>query len=181
MVRSRRLGCVGWRPLNLIVRRLGGKVTIHLAQPKSDEDWCQARKLVEEYAASLNLDLSFQDFAHELEHLTSEYALPTGAFLLAEERGVYVGCVGVRQFSDGIGEIKRLYVTPPARARGVGRLLAKGIVAAAKQLGYTRLLLDTLPFMKEAQSLYVSLVFKPTAAYRFNPVPGTAFLELELG
>lgn len=69
---------------------------------------------------------------------------------------------------------------PPARARGVARLVAKGIVAAAKQLGYTRLLLDTLPFMKEAQSLYVSLGFKPTAAYRFNPVPGTAFLELEL-
>ena len=69
---------------------------------------------------------------------------------------------------------------PAARGRGVGGLLAQGIVAAAKQLGYTRLLLDTLPSMKEAQSLYVSLGFKPTAAYRFNPVRGTAFLELEL-
>jgi N-acetylglutamate synthase-like GNAT family acetyltransferase len=128
----------------------------------------------------LNVDLSFQNFAHELEHLTSEYAPPMGAFLLAEEKGVYVGCVGVRQFSDRIGEIKRLYVIPSGRARGVGRLLAKGIVAAARQLGYTRLLLDTLPTMKEAQSLYVSLGFKPTAAYRFNPVPRTAFLELEL-
>ena len=152
---------------------------IRLAQPKSEEGWRQARQLIEEYAASLNLDLSFQNFAHELEQLTSEYAPPTGAFLLAEETGVYVGCVGVRQFSDRSGEIKRLYVIPAARGRGVGRLLAKGIVAAAKQLGYNRLLLDTLPSMKEAQSLYVSLCFKPTAAYRFNPVPGTAFLELE--
>ena len=157
-----------------------GKVTIRLAQPKSEEGWGQARRLIEEYAASLNVDLSFQNFAHELEHLTSEYAPVTGAFLLAEERGVYLGCVGVRQFSDGIGEIKRLYVIPAARGRGVGRLLAKGIVAAAKQLGYTRLLLDTLPSMKQAQSLYVSLGFKSTAAYRFNPVPGTAFLELDL-
>jgi carbonic anhydrase len=155
-------------------------VTIRLAQPKSEEGWRQARQLIEEYAASLNLDLSFQNFAHELEHLTSEYAAPTGALLLAEEKGGYVGCVGVRQFSDGIGEIKRLYVIPAARGRGVGGLLAKGIVAAAKQLGYTRLLLDTLPSMKKAQSLYVSLGFKPTAAYRFNPVPGTAFLELDL-
>ena len=168
------------RPLNLIVRRLGGKVTIRLAQPKSEEGWRQARQLIEEYAASLNLDLSFQNFAHELEQLTSEYAPPTGAFLLAEEKGLHIGCVGLRQFSDRIGEIKRLYVIPAARGRGVGRLLAKGIVAAAKQLGYTRLLLDTLPSMKEARSLYVSLCFKPTAAYRFNPVPGTAFLELDL-
>ena len=79
-------------------------MTIRLAQPKSEEGWRQARQLIEEYAASLNLDLSFQNLAHELEHLTSEYAPPTGAFLLAEEKGVYVGCVGVRQFSDGIAK-----------------------------------------------------------------------------
>jgi GNAT superfamily N-acetyltransferase len=155
-------------------------VTIRLTQPNSDESWGRARQLIEEYAASLNIDLSFQNFAHELEHLASEYAAPAGAFLLAEENGVYVGCVGLRQFSDGVGEIKRLYVIPAARGRGVGRVLAKGIVAAAKQLGYTRLLLDTLHSMKEAQSLYGSLGFKPIAAYRFNPVPGTDFLELEL-
>jgi putative acetyltransferase len=155
-------------------------VTIRLTQPQSEDQWRQARQLVDEYAASLNVDLSFQNLAHELEHLTSEYASPTGAFLFAEENGAYVGCVGVRQFSGGIGEVKRLYVSPAARGRGVGRLLAEGIVAAAKQLGYTRLLLDTLPVMKEAQSLYESLGFKPTAPYRFNPVPGTAFLELAL-
>jgi GNAT superfamily N-acetyltransferase len=153
---------------------------IRLAQPKSEEGWRQARQLIEDYAASLNLDLSFQNFAHEVEYLTSEYAPPTGAFLLAEEKGVYIGCVGVRQFSDGIGEIKRLYAIPAARGHGVGRLLAQGIVAAAKQLGYTRLFLDTLPSMKEAQSLYVSLGFKPTAVYRFNPVPGTVFMEFDL-
>lgn len=88
--------------------------------------------------------------------------------------------MGVRHFSDAVGEIKRLYVIPAARRRGIGRLLAQGIVDAAKQLAYTRLLLDTLPSMKEAQALYVSLGFRPTATYRFNLVPGTAFLELEL-
>ena len=155
-------------------------MTIHLAQPQSEEDWHQARQLIEEYAASLNLDLSFQNFAYELGHLASEYVPPTGAFLLAEEKGAYVGCVGLRQFSDGIGEVKRLYVSPAARGRGVGRPLAEGIVTAAKQLGYSRLLLDTQPSMKEAQSMYVSLGFKPTGPYRFNPVPGTAFLELAL-
>ena len=153
---------------------------IRLTQPQSEEDWQQARQLIEEYAASLNLDLSFQNFAHELEHLASEYVPPTGAFLLAEEQGAHVGCVGLRQFSDRVGEVKRLYVSPAARGRGVGRLLAEGVVAAARQLGYTRLLLDTLPSMKEAQSMYVSMGFRPTVPYRFNPVPGTAFLELAL-
>lgn len=155
-------------------------MTIHLVQPQSENHWRQARRLVEEYAASLNVDLSFQSFGHEVENLASEYAAPTGAFLLAEESGAFSGCVAVRRFSDGVGEVKRLYVSPAARGRGVGRVLAEGIVAEARQLGYARLLLDTLPSMKEAQSLYTSLGFKPTAPYRFNPVPGTAYLELVL-
>jgi GNAT superfamily N-acetyltransferase len=87
----------------------------------------------------------------------------------------------VRKFSDGTGEVKRLYVAPVARGRKRGRLLTEAIVEEARRLGYGRLLLDTLPSMNEAKSLYLSLGFKPTSAYRFNPVPGTVFLELELG
>lgn len=133
-----------------------------------------------EYAASLNVDLSFQNFEQELQHFTTEYAAPHGAFLLAEEAGRYVACIGVRRFSQDIGEIKRLYVVPAARGRGVGRLLVERVVGVARELGYSSLLLDTLPFMKEAQALYVSLGFKPTTAYRFNPVEGSAFLRLDL-
>ena len=158
-------------------------MTIRLAQPHSKEHWSEARRLIEEYAASLELDLAFQNLAHELENLAGEYGPPTGAFLLAADEGGHmghVGCVGVRRLSDGVGEIKRLYVVPAARGRGVGRLLAEAIVAEARQLGYARVLLDTLPSMKEGLSLYRSLGFKPTAAYRFNPVQGTAYLELAL-
>jgi len=154
--------------------------TLALVQPRSEADWLEARRLIEEYAASLNLDLSFQNFAHELAHLRSEYAPPTGAFLIALGDGVAAGCIGLRRFSEGVGEVKRLYVMPAARGQGLGRRLAEGIVIAARRLGYRRLLLDTLPSMTEAQSLYLSLGFKPTAPYRFNPVAGTAFLELEL-
>jgi len=155
-------------------------VTIRLARPHSEEHWRAARHLIEEYAASLDVDLSFQNFAHELDNLAGEYAPPTGAFLLAADESGTVGCVGARRFAEGVGEIKRLYVIPAARGRGVGRLLAEAIVAEANQLGYARLLLDTLPSMAEGLSLYLSLGFKPTAAYRFNPVQGTAFLALEL-
>lgn len=155
-------------------------MTIRLGAPQSKEDWREARRLIEEYAASLNVDLCFQDIGHELAHLAEEYGPPAGAFLLAAENGVNLGCVGLRRISDGVAEMKRLYAVPAARGRGVGRLLAEGIVDAARRLGYTALVLDTLPTMKEAQALYASLGFKPTAAYRFNPVPGTAYLELEL-
>ena len=160
-------------------------MSVRLIQPHSEQTWQQARLLIEQYAATLDLDLSFQNLAHELEHLAVDYAPPTGSFLLAEdlgaaEEGVYLGCVGLRQISEGIGEIKRLYTIPAARGRGAGRQLAEGIVAAARQLGYAKLLLDTLPGMREARSLYTSLGFNSIPAYRFNPVPDAVFLELTL-
>jgi ribosomal protein S18 acetylase RimI-like enzyme len=148
--------------------------------PKSAAEWREARRLVEEYASSLNLDLSFQNFAQELEHFESEYSPPSGAFLLAREEDSFVGCVGLRKVSDTVGEIKRLYVAPTARGLGLGEALARGIVDEGKKRKYTRLVLDTLPSMLAARSLYQALGFKPVAPYRYNPVPGTAFLELQL-
>lgn len=153
------------------------KQGLHVIRPESTDQWKLARRLVEEYAASLHLDLGFQDFAREVSDLAAQYSPPDGAFLLAEHTGEFVGCVALRKFSDCVCEMKRLYVIPAQRGQGVGRVLAEGIVAEARRLGYHRMLLDTLEFMLEAQTLYRSLGFAPTAAYRFNPVPGTSFLE----
>jgi GNAT superfamily N-acetyltransferase len=151
-----------------------------LLQATTPREWDEAQRLVREYAASLNVDLSFQNFDHELQHFTTDYAPPTGAFILAEDADRYVACIGLRQFAEGIGEIKRLYVVPAARGLGLGRLLVERIIVVAREVGYGSLLLDTLPFMKEAQSLYVALGFKPTVPYRYNPVAGSAFLRLDL-
>ncbi len=155
--------------------------TIRLLQPRTVREWSAVRELIEEYVASLNVDLAFQDIAHELDSLAIEYGPPAGAFLLAEEGGSRLGCVGVREFAPDTGEVKRLYVRAIARGRGLGRLLAEGAVAQARTLGYRRLVLDTLPTMAAAHSLYGALGFRPIEPYRFNPVPGTAFLELTLG
>ncbi|MFN2397737.1 MAG: GNAT family N-acetyltransferase [Gemmatimonadaceae bacterium] len=97
------------------------KMTVQLRRPDTTASWVEARRLVEEYASSLNLDLSFQNFANEIEQLSTEYGPPKGAFLLAKENGRLVGCIGLRESSETTGEVKRLYVVPTARGCGAGR------------------------------------------------------------
>jgi len=153
---------------------------LRLIRPDSPQLWAAARRLVEEYAASLNIDLGFQDFAHEVESLPIEYGPPSGCFLLAVVENAYVGCGAFLKVSASDCEMKRLYVVPAGRGGRVGFALANALIAEARRFGYTRMLLDTLPSMSRAQALYASLGFRPTTPYRYNPIPGTSFLELLL-
>jgi ribosomal protein S18 acetylase RimI-like enzyme len=139
-----------------------------------------ARELFEEYAAGLDVDLGFQDFDRELRELPGEYAPPRGRLLLALDGGRAAGCVAIRPFDPGAAELKRLYVRPDYRGSGVGRRLTEAAVAAARAVGYERIRLDTLPSMREARALYRSLGFVEVDAYRFNPVHGTTYFELDL-
>jgi ribosomal protein S18 acetylase RimI-like enzyme len=140
-------------------------------RPAQPDDLEAVQGLLREYAASLQFDLSFQDFDSELADPLAFYEL----VLLAEE-----GCVALRRLAGSTCEMKRLYVRPAARGNGLGRQLAEAVIAAARTRGYKRMLLDTLPTMNAAQTLYRSLGFRETEPYRFNPVPGTSFLELQL-
>lgn len=139
-----------------------------------------ARTLFEEYQQMLGIDLSFQDFATELESLPGEYAPPRGRLLLARDDGVVIGCVAMRPLTSETCEMKRLYVRPQSRAGSVGRQLAERIIAEARAIGYRRMFLDTLPTMSGAQRLYESLGFKDIPAYRHNPIAGTRFLGMDL-
>ena len=132
--------------------------------------------LFREYADSLGVDLSFQGFEEELAALPGGY----DALLVAAVDGEPGGCVGIRPFEDGICEMKRLYLRPAARGTGTGRALAEAAIARARELGYGRMRLDTLPSMTAARELYRSLGFVEIEPYRHNPVSGTAFLELQL-
>ncbi len=139
------------------------------------------RRLFAEYAAELPVDLGFQGFTEELATLPGVYRAPRGVLLLAWSDGVPAGCVGVRPLDAATGELKRLYVRPAYRGRGLARRLATAALAEAQSRGYARILLDTLPTMIEAQRLYKDLGFREIQPYRPNPVAGTKYMELALG
>jgi GNAT superfamily N-acetyltransferase len=141
------------------------------------------RALFAEYIRSLGIDLSFQGVDAELAQLPGKYASPRGVILVARDAaGVALGCVALRPWREpGICEIKRLYVRPAARGQALGRRLAVAVVDWAARAGYQRMLLDTLASMQAARRLYAELGFLPVAPYYDNPMPGTAYLALDLG
>ena len=149
-------------------------------RPAAADEVALVGELFREYADSLGVDLSFQGFEAELAALPGEYAPPRGALLLAREGAEVAGCVGIRPLHGDACELKRLYVRPAFRAGGVGRALTLAAIEEARRLGYACLRFDTLPSMGAARRLYRSLGFRGIEPYRFNPVEGTQFLELEL-
>ena len=153
---------------------------MHIVDGHSEDRLPAARQLFEEYAASLEVDLSFQDFDRELAELPGEYAPPAGRLLLALEGKEPAGCVALRPYEPGVCEMKRLYVRPEFQGSGLGRRLAEAIVEAARDAGYESMRLDTLPTMAAARGLYRSLGFEEIEAYRPNPVHGTTYFELRL-
>jgi len=151
-----------------------------LVRPDSAALWAAARRLVNEYAAALQIDLGFQDFAREIHDMETEYGPPHGHFLLACRDGTFAGCGGLRRFSKSACEMKRLYVASPYRGQGIGEALARALIAEARRLGYAAMLLDTLPSMTTARQLYLTLGFTTTLPYRHNPIEGTTYLTLLL-
>jgi GNAT superfamily N-acetyltransferase len=144
------------------------------------DDVQAVRSIFREYADGLGVDLCFQDFDSELTSLPGKYAAPGGRVFLAWEGGEVIGCVAMRPLGDDICEMKRLYVRASGRGQQLGRKLATLIVANAKEAGYRKMRLDTLPDMSTAQQIYASLGFVEIDAYVFNPVEGVIFLELSL-
>jgi carbonic anhydrase len=149
-------------------------------QAAGDADIPDVRRLFREYAAWVGVDLSFQDFDRELAELPGDYVPQAGVLLVARVDGRLAGCVAAHQWRAGVCEMKRLFVRDGFRGSGCGRALVESVIAWARNAGYQRMLLDTLPAMEQAQRLYARLGFREVAAYRPNPVPGARFLELAL-
>jgi putative acetyltransferase len=157
-----------------------GGVSERIVAAKDEEKIRVVRLLFEEYADTLGIDLCFQGFAEELATLPGAYAPPSGRLLLALNESKPAGCVALRVLEPGICEMKRLFVRPAFRGSGLGRRLVERVVSEGRDAGYNRMRLDTLPSMRAAQSLYMELGFTPISPYRPNPIPGAAYLELDL-
>lgn len=153
---------------------------IGIVHAVTGEQIAQVRELMREYAASLGVDLSYQNFDRELAELPGNYAPPSGTLLLAMAGDAAAGCVAIRPLGAGFCEMKRLYVRPEWRASGLGKRLVEAAIEDARQAGHRYLRLDTLPAMSAARHLYAAMGFREIAPYYSSPVAGTSFFQLEI-
>ena len=155
-----------------------------MRRAESAAELAQAATIFREYAASLDVDLCFQNFEAEVASLPGEYAAPAGHLLLAFVDGELAGCAALRALSDAdyanACEMKRLYVRPAFRRFGLGRALAQALLDEARGVGYSAMLLDTLDEMESARELYTSLGFEEIPPYYFNPIAGAHYLKADL-
>ena len=158
-----------------------GVKNLAVTQAESATQIAQARELFLEYAQSSGFILCFQNFDQELATLPGHYASPDGRLLLATYEGQLAGCVALHQLELGICEMKRLYLRPQFRGKGLGRTLADSVIAEARQIGYHHMRLDTVePMMKNAVAMYRRLGFQEIAPYCANPIAGALYMELQL-
>ncbi len=146
----------------------------------SVEHLAQVRDLFLEYGQSLSFHICFEGFQREVAGLPGDYAPPTGRLFLALCDGQPAGCVALRKVAQDTGELKRLYVRPAFRGRGLGRALALRVIEEAREIGYARLQLDTLPSMTAARALYASLGFRPPQSAPCCQCEGSIAMELKL-
>jgi putative acetyltransferase len=140
-----------------------------------------AGNLFLEYQKWLNIPLCFQGFEEEIAGLPGKYAPPEGRLYLIKLGNNYIGCIGLRKISEGICEMKRLYVKPEHQGHGLGKKLVELIVDEAKKSGYNKMRLDTIKEkMPNAVDIYEKHGFKKIDAYYDNPNPHTLYMELNL-
>jgi putative acetyltransferase len=160
------------------------KPTITLRTPSSAADFQAVRAIFREYAESLSVDLTFQDFEQELAELPGEYAEPRGSLLIAEVEGAVAGCCALRPLDSAdyanASEMKRLFVRKAFRGFGLGRELADAILDRARRAGYACVLLDTLDDMESARALYADLGFEEIPPYYHNPIVGSHYLKVDI-
>lgn len=153
-------------------------VTYRIAN--TNEDFETGKKLFEEYAHFLNVDLSFQNFSKELDTINLQYDKPSGGLVLAFCDDLPAGCAGIRLLDNDTAELKHMYVKDDYRGLKIGVELLQRSIDLAKTLGYQKLRLDTLANMTKAQQLYKSFGFYGIDAYRYNPLEGTIYMEKDL-
>ena len=152
-----------------------------LIQAETSQQIHTARELFREYEAWVGISLCFQSFEFEVANLPGDYRMPSGRLLLASEEDQTAGCIALRKLTDDTCEMKRLYLRPQYRGRGLGHAMVERIIVDGRFIGYRRMRLDTLPGrMDKAIALYEQFGFRDIPPYYDNPVAGARFMELIL-
>jgi len=154
--------------------------TLQYTIPVNELQLQDAVKLFNEYANSLHISLDFQNFKEELNVINSMYGSPTGCLFLVYDQEQAIACAAYRKIGDGICELKRMYIQPNYRRKGVGQNLVSLLCENAKHNGYRVMRLDTLDTMLPAISLYHHNGFYDVASYYHNPNDGVVYMEKEL-
>jgi putative acetyltransferase len=157
-----------------------GRLVVRIAENASD--LAVVRELWREYWKSIDLPDDLQGFGEEVQGLPGVYGADGGALLLAEStpEATPAGTIALRRLNHSAGEVKRLYLRPAFRGRGLGRYLLEHVIERARAIGYQALYADTLPSMTDALGLYARLGFERVEAYGSNPTPGAVYLRLDL-
>lgn len=151
-----------------------------IRQALSEEEFSEAKRLLQEYADWLNYDFCYRNIGKEIDEFPGEYGPPGGKFFLAYVGDKVAASVAVRRWEGNVCEMKRLFVRPEFRGKGIGKKLAKLIIDEAGKMGYRSMRLDTLPNMTEAIELYKSLGFQEVDKYRESPTDDAFYFELKL-
>ncbi|PTB19410.1 GNAT family N-acetyltransferase [Trinickia symbiotica] len=136
--------------------------------------------VIHEYVRWLDMDLSYRGFDAEMNAFERIYTLPSGMFFIADADGEVAGCAGLLRHTAETAELKRLYVREAFRGLSLGETLVTSVIRKAKTLGFSKLVLDSVPQTRFAQRIYERLGFVEITPFYENPVEGTRFLALEL-
>lgn len=147
----------------------------------------EVRALFEEYTdmliandESIKSYLDLQGYDEEIEHLNDKYGHPNGRLYLIYSDEKLAGCIGLKKIDDRACEMKRLYIRPEFRGKKLGKILAEKVLDDAREIGYSYMLLDTLPFLQSAIHLYKKLGFYEIEKYNNSPVETSIFMKLDL-
>lgn len=124
--------------------------------------------------------LDIQNYDDEIKHLEHKYGLPYGRLYIVFADGAPAGCIGFRKLDNERCELKRLYVKPEFRGNGIAGKLIDLILSEAKNEGYKKILLDTLPFLTTAIDMYKRRGFYEIPCYNDSPIDTTIYMQLDL-
>ena len=167
--------------------------SIRILEVPSAEDVQAVKELFWEYFTWAN-DMNAQEFglrmdiAKMLEEDMADlgkFMPPDGRLLLAQEDDLVAGCVCLKKLKPSIGEVKRLYVKPAFRRKGIGKMLVGKLLDESRKTGYETIRLDSTRYMVHAHNLYRSFGFHEIAPYAESEIPNEyrahwIFMELPL-